>query len=481
MRFPEAMAGLDGAGERLDVYGKIPRSGDDVARTALELSRIADAIHYLRPAMRPCREFAFQGRKPPAGLFGFVAKLDSLPASVSTAGFRAVLGLERALPSGPSSRELLQSLRPDVVVLTPLVEDVRRQGELVRGARRLGIPTVGGVASWDNLTTSSLIHQVPDKVLVWNEAQRQEAIELHEIPAERIEVTGAQSFDRWFDRAPHRTRAAFLREAGLQTEARLLLYVGSVAKDSRPDAEKVLVDSWIDGVRRSTDPTLREASILIRPHPYNRRHWTSGDVQRFTNVALWPETKGNTVTDDGKDDYFDSLYHSDAVMGINTSAMIEAAIVGTPVFTIRSDEIKHLQDGTLHFRYLLPENGGCAFAADSVEEHVRQLSGCLASPDTNAAMSRNFVRTFIRPHGLTAEATPRVADLIERAAREGAFPWQSSSMSLVACRVWLAISRLFRVLRSTRAGDRTVSSQPLSDARPMPSHETTQATKSSLL
>ena len=46
------------------------------------------------------------------------------------------------------------------------------------------------------------------------------------------------------------------------------------------------------------------------------------------------------------------MYHASATVGLNTSAMIEAAIVGRPVHTILVPEFQHSQEGTLHFRYL---------------------------------------------------------------------------------------------------------------------------------
>ena len=47
------------------------------------------------------------------------------------------------------------------------------------------------------------------------------------------------------------------------------------------------------------------------------------------------------------------MYYSAAVVGLNTSAFIEAAVVGKPVLTITLPEISTFnQEGTLHFRYL---------------------------------------------------------------------------------------------------------------------------------
>lgn len=449
MRYPEALATLDGLGERLEVHGTLARPSGDVARLARDFSRIADTLHYLRPQMRAHREFA--GRRAPEGVFEFLGGLDSLPPFISHTALKVALGLERALPAGHEIQDVLRRLEPDVMVVTPLVEDVSLQGELVRAAKSLGIPSVGGVASWDNLTSASLVHHVPDKLLVWNGSQRKEAVELHHVPSRRVVVTGAHPFDRWFGRSPQRTRAEFLKNAGLPTDRLLLLYVGLVAKDPRQDAEKALVAAWIEALRRSDDPALRDAAILIRPHPYNREHWATADLEPFRDVVLWPAAKGNTLTEIERAGYFDSLFHSDAVMGINTSAMVEASIVGTPVFTIRLQEFEHLQDGTLHFRYLLPENGGATQVSSSVEDHVEQLSASLAAPGEGAVLTRDFVRSFIRPRGLGEEVTPLVVDCIERSAAEGQDPWRSNTMSTIASRAWLQWRRVARKRRSSKA------------------------------
>ena len=55
------------------------------------------------------------------------------------------------------------------------------------------------------------------------------------------------------------------------------------------------------------------------------------------------------------------------------------------------------QDGTVHFKYLLPENGGFLLVAQSLDEHVRQLAGALADPQARAPILEGFVRSFLRP------------------------------------------------------------------------------------
>jgi hypothetical protein len=91
--------------------------------------------------------------------------------------------------------------------------------------------------------------------------------------------------------------------------------------------------------------------------------------------------------------------------------MIEAAIVGKSVLTILSPEFA--QDSTLHFQYLLAENGGFLHVATSRDEHVEQLSRVLDEDEAGAERRRRFVESFVRPHGIDRPAAPILADAVE--------------------------------------------------------------------
>jgi hypothetical protein len=86
---------------------------------------------------------------------------------------------------------------------------------------------------------------------------------------------------------------------------------------------------------------------------------------------------------------------------------------------VLADEFKDTQQGTLHFRYLLSENGGFLRVARSLPDHARQLAETLASPDIGREACERFVRTFIRPHGVEVPATPILVDALEGLAAAG--------------------------------------------------------------
>ena len=101
-------------------------------------------------------------------------------------------------------------------------------------------------------------------------------------------------------------------------------------------------------------------------------------------------------------------------MGINTSAMIEAAIVNRPVFTVLDAQFTLTQEGTLHFRHIADARGGMLHVAKSLDAHVRQLGAALHSDKHWRERNRRFVEMFVRPHGIHNAVTPRLADAIEQ-------------------------------------------------------------------
>jgi hypothetical protein len=157
---------------------------------------------------------------------------------------------------------------------------------------------------------------------------------------------------------------------------------------------------------------MRAAGILVRPHPAHLKPWSHARLEEQANVALWLG-KETMNADQG---LYDSLFHAGAVVGLNTSAMIEAGILGKPVYTIVSNEFAGGQEQTIHFGYLRVANGGLLQEAATLEEHVAQLSAALASPAANE-QARRFVEHFVRPRGLDVAVAPIMVEEIERMAR----------------------------------------------------------------
>ncbi len=328
---------------------------------------------------------------------------------------RAFRAIERVILPPGEIADVFRRIDPDVLFLTPLLYFRSHQVDHVRCARQLGIKSVLGVGSWDHLTTKGLIHEVPDRIVVWNELQKREAIELHGVPAERVVVTGAQAYDHWFATKPTLDREVFCQQVGLDPDRPILLYLCS--SPFIAPHEVGFARRWMGAVRTSADPRLSTAGLLVRPHPQNAKQWRGIELaDEFENVALWPKTGVNPIGGSARAEYFDSIYHAEAVVGVNTSAMIESGIIGRPVYSVKAEEFADTQEGTLHFQHLKNAGGGLLHLAADLDEHTEQLAGLLADQGSARERARQFMQAFIRPHGLDVPATPLVVSEIERLA-----------------------------------------------------------------
>lgn len=336
-----------------------------------------------------------------------------LRTGLSKKGFNNLRSLfaliEETIPSDPVIDALLREERPDALVITPLIKLASRQPEFVKSARALGIPVVYPVFSWDNLSTKGIVHVQPDAVLVWNERQRIEASEMHHVPHEQIVVTGASRFDEFFAMTPQTSRAEFCRQHRLDPVQPLVSYLCSSEFVAGHEFE--FVQRWIGEIRRA--PALRNCNVLIRPHPRRTKAWKNFTTPEPRIAVAMPQGMNGDQT------LFDTVYHSAAVVGLNTSAELEAGIVGRPVLTVLAQESAGGQRGTLHFDYLLAENGGFVQLASDMDTHRRQLSDAVAGR-YDADAIRAFVRDFLRPHGVDRPVAPIVADAIEGVVRDKA-------------------------------------------------------------
>ena len=356
---------------------------------------------------------------------------DRIPRGVlrlMDAGFGNVAAARRAvaaalrfgeviMPISEPSREFIEEQDPDVVLMASVTAWRVPQIDHLRAARALGRRAGVCVYSWDQLSSKALLRSVPDRVILWNETQRREAIDWHGVPADRVVVTGAQCYDRWFGRQPSRDRADFCRAVGLSAEHPMLLYICSVLTPNPYESRFVL--RWIEEIRRSADPVLREASILVRPHPERMDEWKEVSLERFGNVTLFGR---NPVSPDAQADYFDSLHHSHAVVGLVTSGFLEAAVVGRPVYSLLLPEMQMYQEGMQHFRYLIDIEGGLLKVTRDFPDHLTALGFALRQPQRRDEQNLKFVRAFVRPQGLDVAATPAFVAAVEELAEASPLP-----------------------------------------------------------
>ena len=360
----------------------------------------------------------------------------------------------------------IRAQAPDIVLVSPLVDLASPLLEYLKAARRLGIRTGICVASWDNLTSKGLLRFVPERVFVWNETQRREAVELHGIPADRIVATGAARFDGWFARRPSSSREQFIRKVGLDPDRPFLLYLCS-SRFIAPD-EVAAATRWLEALRGAPRTTASDppesSSGRIRNGSRSGRTSTSHDSGTRPS-GLRPGSAFDSA--EAEADFYDSIAHCAAVVGVNTSAMIEAAIVGKSVYTWLAPEFA--QEGTIHFHYLLHEHGGFLHVAESLDEHLaaarRQARQAERQTPNGPADSSS------RSSGPAAPSAARPRSTRTRSKGSCGLPppGRSGRWARLALRLALTPFALVSSLALGRETRKDGSAQPADPARPAPS------------
>jgi hypothetical protein len=395
---------------RIEVLASPTRRVDGWHDFALAIRRARDYMRFLDPRYARSTKLAARAADyAPAGWNGLFDRRPWLRRNWRVVQ-RALAFAEQVMPTERYFELFLKAERADILLVTPLVDFGSYQTDYVKAAHRIGIPVGFLPFSWDNLTNRGLIRVPPDRVLVWNDDQRREAVDLHGVPADRVIPVGAPRFDQFFEMSPSTTRAEFCATVGLDPQRPFILYTCSSNFVAPREVE--FIRQWIQQLRGASEESVRQLDVLVRPHPANDEQWAGIDFSDLPGVAIWSH-RSTMQADQG---LYDSLHHCAAVVGLNTSAMIEAAIVGRPVFTMAAEEFAGGQQGTLHFWYLLVEHGGIVTMAKTFEEHHRHIAAALRDDTACRERCRAFAQAFVRPRGLDQPAAAVMVEEIERLA-----------------------------------------------------------------
>ncbi len=331
--------------------------------------------------------------------------------------------METVLPVDPAIGVFLEGERPEVLVVAPLVRLESNLVDFVKAAQSVGIPVVAPVGSWDDLMIDGALHVIPDRLLVWNESQRGVARALHGVPDERIVVTGAPRFDHFVDRSVSTDRNRYCESLELLPGRPLCVFLGSSLLMA--PREPAFVDRWVQAVRASTDEAVRRCNIVIRPHPQRRDEYEARQNDWGPHVAL-----------DRSDDpqrLFDCLTHAAIAVGINTGAMLEAALVGTPVYSLLVPGCAGGQQDTVHFHRLLRSLGGFVELSHTLQGHLKLLGSAL---ETSAIGDRAGAESFVWAPGEAGRATTLTVNAIENAGRgaasRGLLSWVRASRPVLS-------------------------------------------------
>jgi len=314
---------------------------------------------------------------------------------------------EHFVPPDAGISAFLRDYKPDVVIGAPgNMRNSSADTEFLKAARALGIPTVLPVMSWDNLTVRGLIHVIPDLLLAWNEEHMREAITHHAVPKERIRITGSPLFDQWLvRRKPSESRAAFCQRYGFNNKCPVILYLGSSKNIARD--ESWVIKKIASRLRQSKKRALQDAHIIIRPHPANIHPFEHLSLPNVTlqKDAQLPEKEAAASL------FADSVFFADAIVGVNTSAMLDAMALGKPVITFMPQQYEETQNASLHFRNLLSHQA--TPIAKNEDELLCVIEDIMEHKNSYDRQRKRFISQFIWPRGTEYSAGTVAAREIE--------------------------------------------------------------------
>jgi len=290
-----------------------------------------------------------------------------------------------------------------------VLSNVQPQGAVpyLLAAKRLGVPVVAHIASWDHTVGKGVIASFCDVYLVQNRTMEDDLARYHGIGPERVVVTGWPQTDVYDHRRPREEFVALLRSYGLDAELPLVVVMGNTPTNAPYEGRFVeRVVSWWDAEARD------RFSLLFRPHPRDRE-WR----ERF-GAALG--NSGIHVQEASFTDFevlATVLQHASCVVANAGTILLDALVNDRPAVCVLYDEgappgeswaMKNVLGE--HYRELSASEA--FYRAERFEEVVGGIERALAHPEELAAERQRVAREVVGE--VDGRAAERVVDAVVR-------------------------------------------------------------------
>jgi hypothetical protein len=171
--------------------------------------------------------------------------------------------LDRSLHRSTAIRNKLKQIKPDAVVSTYPVSSF--EVSVLLEAQKLGIPTVGHLLSWDNITCKGRFTAVPDYFISWGPIMTAELQDHYHIQRKSIFECGVPHFDAHLDLIDRKWLERTLSGIGLDASKRYMFF-GMSAPIFAPHEIEV-VERLSQMVRENRFGS--DMQLVVRPHPQN--------------------------------------------------------------------------------------------------------------------------------------------------------------------------------------------------------------------
>lgn len=389
-----------------------PWSVGSVERVARKVDALLDReLGFYPLALRHSLRHAFHGERMRPGhrnTFLDPSQLGHLPRwrGLEGAMMRWHFSTRRYVPSA-----LLERMRSSCSGVVVANLQSRPAVPYLLAARRLGLPVVGYVASWDHTVGKGVVSPHLDRYVVQNGVMHNDLVRYHGIPSERIAVTGWPQTDVFHRRRRREDYEATLTALGLDPARPVALVAGNTPTNAPYEAQFVerVVRWWQEsgGAAR--------LSLLFRPHPR--------DVEWRERFAAAAGVEGAAVQEPSYTDIetlATVLQHVDCVVANAGTILLDALVNDRPAVCVLYDEgapagerWAELNVTGAHYRELMESEA--FYRARAFEEVVDGIDRALARPGELGAERARVAREVVGE--VDGRAADRVVDAIV-AARE---------------------------------------------------------------
>jgi hypothetical protein len=284
-----------------------------------------------------------------------------------------------------AAEKFLMSLDADVIAVMPCVGD---ESALLLGlaCQNLGIPSIGLVASWDNLSIKGQYLNVFSRTICWSDFQIREIEEVHKIldvPSRAIAVgpypfahrsfaleKGPKHNERNLNKVRHVTW--FMSSGFISTSGKV---------ESLFSEELELIKEFLTEFSTRRSHNSVSWLLTIRLHPQNAKNSKYIDflerVRDETSIDFVIDDSGEPIGDTGREAYTSLLARTNVFVGLATTALFEGALLGKPALIPPGKLAERSFFQLNHGRYLRSENGGPARVTRDWSQFFQDLNSPL--------------------------------------------------------------------------------------------------------
>ena len=272
-------------------------------------------------------------------------------------------------------------------------------------ARRLRVPVVAHVASWDHTVGKGVISPYCDLYVVQNRVMEDDLRRYHGIEPPRVRVTGWPQTDLLHRRRPRGEYDELVRGYGLDPGRPLVLVAGNTPSNAPYEGHFVerLVEWWKQHARQ-------RLQLLFRPHPRDRE-WR----ERFGAATGRDGVVVQAASYTDLDDLASLLQHVDAVVCNAGTILLDALVGDRPAVCVLYDEGAAPGESWAaknvvgkHYEELAAS--GAFYRAERFEEVVAGIERALERPAELGRQRRRAVADVVGD--VDGKAAERVVDAI---------------------------------------------------------------------